>query len=342
MYGHDAGRTSHTPARELPATDAEASRFSETGLTVGSGGSVNAPPVVGDGVAYVAGDTRIEAREIETGNRLWETDPEDGVEVSPVLGCGAVYVSTLNETLALDRADGSVLWRTDAGVHSGKSSAPVLVDDTLYLGSGSVVALDAATGSRRWTGSPANSVQGVAVADRIYAGMGSNGTGGVAAFTTSGDTWWETTRPGEVYTAPAVADGTVYAVSKTGTLTALAGGDGRVEWQASIESGVYQPPAVADGRVFVGAGNGTQTLAFDADSGDRLWTFETGVSTSAPTVVSDRVLTSGANTGIFELDAATGERRSHWAVDKVGSQPVVAGGKFLYRAWNYSDINIVG
>ncbi|WMT10253.1 PQQ-like beta-propeller repeat protein (plasmid) [Natrinema thermotolerans] len=198
MYGYDAARTSHVASRDLPSADAEVGRFSQTGAQTGGGGSVEAPPVVNDGIAYVAGDTRIEARDIETGTRLWETDPEDGVNTSPVLACGTVYVSTLNETLALDSENGDVLWRVDGGAHSGVSTSPVVVDDTIYVAVGGIAALNAETGDERWHAQTDHSAQGVAVADRVYVGAGSNGSGEVAAFTRNGDDWWRTTEPGEV------------------------------------------------------------------------------------------------------------------------------------------------
>lgn len=342
MYGYDPARTSTVPSRDLPPANAETRRFSQTGTTLDGGGSIEAPPVADSEMAYVAGDVRIEARTIETGERLWETDPEDSVTTSPVLACGALYVCTANETLALDPADGSVLWRADVGTHIGVSSSPVVLDDTLYVATSNVTALDAETGDERWQARTDHRAHGVAVSDRVYIGAGSNDGGEVAAYTRDGDEWWRTTEPGEVYAAPAVASETVFAVSKTGTLTALATGDGSVEWQASIESGIFTPPAVADGRVLVEAGNGTKTMAFDAATGDCLWTFETGVSSGAPVVVGDRVLATGANTGIHLLEVETGDRVRHWSAESVGSQPIVADGHILYRAWNVSDLNMIG
>ncbi|WP_158237456.1 outer membrane protein assembly factor BamB family protein [Halegenticoccus soli] len=341
MYGYDAAHRSYVPSRGLPPATADAHRFSQTGTSRNGGGSTEAPPAIGDGVAYIAGDVRIEARDIETEERLWEIDPEDSVATSPVLACGVVYVTTLNETLALDPTDGSVVWRAEGGAPGDVSASPVAVDDRLYVATGGVAALDAETGSERWHASTEHVVQGVAVDDRVYVGAASNGSGEVAAFTIDGDRWWRTTEPGQVYTTPVVTENTVYAVSKTGTVTALAATDGHVRWQESVEPGVFQPPALANDRIVVGAGNGTQTIALDATTGERLWTYETGVSKSAPVVVGDRVLATGANTGIYLLDAATGDRVRHWATENVGSQPVVAYERLFYRAWNVSDVFVI-
>lgn len=342
MYGYDAARTSHAPDRDLPPADAEPERLTATGAGPSAGGSIEAPPVVADGTVYAAGDIRVEARDAETGARRWDVDPEDGVGTSPVLGCGAVYVGATDRTLALDPADGTVLWEAAVGSGFRPSESPVAVDDTLFMVGSSLTALDAETGDERWTARPGHSPHGVAVAERVYVGAGSNGSGEVAAFTRDGDEWWRTTEPGEVYSAPAAADDLVFAVSKTGTLTALSATDGRVEWQSAVESGVHESPAVGAGHVVVGAGNGRRTLAFDAATGDRRWSFETGVSAGAPAVIGDAVLASGANTGIYALDIESGARIRHWPAGNVGSQPVVAGGRLYYRAWNVSDIFVIG
>lgn len=341
MYGYDSARTGHVTTRDLPGASAEPRRFSQTGSSVAGGGSVEAPPVIDGTIAYVAGDVRVEARDIETGDRLWETDPDDAVSISSVLTCGTLYVCTINETLALDPADGTILWRADTGAHSGPSVSPAAMDDTLFVVGWNVTALDADSGEKRWTVNPDHAVHGVAVADRVYVGGGSNDGGGVSAFTRYGDEWWRTTEPGQIYTAPAVADDIVFAVSNKGTLSALNASDGSLEWQADVESGIHQPPAVADGRVVVEAGNGTRTMAFDAETGNQLWTFKTGVSTGGPIIVGDRVLATGANTGIHLLDAGTGDRVRHWEVGNVGSQPVVAERRLFYRAWNVSDIFVI-
>lgn len=343
-YGYDAARTGRAPARDLPGEDPEARRLSETGSSPGNGGSLDAPPVVADGVAYVAGDVRVEGRDVATGERVWHADPGDGVSVdtAPALGCGAVFAAGLNETVAFDLADGTELWRADAGGGREGPGSPTVVDDTVYVPGSGLTALDAESGEQRWSAGVDHSIQGVAVADRPYAGVGSNGEGGVVAFTMAGELWWQATDVGPVYSPPAVADGTVYAATKSGTVAALDAADGSVRWRASMPDAVYQPPAIADELVVVGAGNGERAVAFDAATGDRRWTFETGVSKAAPVVLGDRVLVAGANTGIWALDPATGEELWYSGdLGNVGSQPVAVDGALLYRAWNYSDVAVL-
>lgn len=344
-YGYDAARTGAAPADDLPPIDADARRFSATGASPAGGGSVEAPPVVDDGVAYLAGDVRVEARRVGSGERVWAADPGGSVDTSPALGCGAVFVAGLNATVAYSRADGAELWRTEGpGGGRGGPGSPALVDDTLYVPGAGLAALDAESGRERWSAAASGSIHGVAVADRPYVGVGSNGGGGVAAFTTAGETWWETTEGvGPVYAPPAVADGTVYAASKAGRLVALDAADGSVRWRRPLDGSVYQPAAVADGTVVVGAGNGRLARAFDAATGAEQWSFETGASKAAPAFLGDRVLVSGANTGVWALDAATGETLWYSGeLGDVGSAPVVADGRLFYRAWDDSEVAVLG
>lgn len=341
MYAYNAAHTSYLSSRNLPPATAQVHRLSQTGTQISSDGSTGAPPVIKEGMAYVAGDVRIEARDIKSGAREWETDPEDSIETSPVLACETVYVSTPNETLALAQEDGSVIWRADRGVHISPSSSPVVVDDTIYVASEGISALNAETGTERWHASTKHRAHGVAIGNHVYVGSGGNGRGAVTAFTREGNDRWHTTDLGPIHTTPVVVNDTIYAVSKQGTVTALSAADGSIQWQANIESGDHEQPAVGDSRVVVGAGNGTQTMAFDAATGDRLWTFETGVSRGAPVITGEQVLATGANTGIYVLDAATGDRMRHWAVENVGSQPVLTSGRLFYRGWDVSDIFVI-
>ena len=333
--GYAADRTSRLSETDLPDADAEAVRLSQTN-SVSGGLSSFSTPAVGDGTAYVAGDTKVAAYDLETGDERWGFDPDRGAEVPPALGCETLYVSTVEETLALSPEDGAVRWRTDAGTTRGGS--PAVVGDTVYVNSGGVTALDAETGERRWNANPRGAGRGFAVADMIY----KCGQESVAALTRAGDDWWRATGVGEVYAAPAVADGIVYAATKNGKLVALDAADGSIRWREPIEVGVYATPAVGAGRVVVEAGNGDEAIAFDAETGEEQWRFETGLSTVAPTIVGDAVLVPGANTGFHLLDLETGERRRHWPIPHVGSQPVVAEGRILYRAFTVSDVFVLG
>lgn len=340
MDGYTSARTNRidpgAQERNLSQIGTDKSRLSQTG--VGPGGSVGAPPVVDDSVAYIPGSMRVEARSTETGERLWAIELDDSVTVSPVLACDTLYISATNETFAIDRDDGSELWSTSVGSISG---SPVASGQTLYTVEQNVIAIDAETGERRWTVQTDSIPKGIAVKDDVYITVTHDDTSELISTTRTGEIRWRTTIPEEVFAAPTVTESIVYVVSRTGKLIAVAADDGDIEWQADIEPGVSRHPAVANGYVVVGAGNGERTMAFDATTGERLWTFETGISAGAPVITRESVLTTGANTGIHLLDTSTGERTRHWKLNGVSSDPVVAQGSLLYRDGLVSEIFIL-
>lgn len=74
-------------------------------------------------------------------------------------------------------------------------------------------------------------------------------------------------------------DGGIVLPGDTGYLTAV-DPDGTVRWRAATDTvgrGIHGTPAVADGRVYIGAYDGI-LYAFDAQTGDELWTTKLGGS----------------------------------------------------------------
>ncbi len=323
MAGFDAARTSVLSAQDVPDTSLPAQAF----VPQSANFVTNAPPVVTDGVVYTAGSNRVDTRSLNTGQQYWEVEMAGETEVSPVVTCDSLVVSTHNETVAYSLADGRELWRTDSGSING---SPVAHDGTVFVGeTGRVIAIDGGTGKKRWEQSA--DANGIAVGERVYAVAGANDRGAVTAITHHGDRFWHTDGLEPLYATPALGNGTLFAPSKTGTLYALDTDDGSLQWEQPIEQGVYESPAVGANAVIVAAGNGERTIAVDATTGKQRWTHRTGVSQSGPVIVGDRVVSAGANTGIFLLDLHTGEQLRHWPVTGVGSQVIPVDGRLLYR-----------
>jgi len=140
--------------------------------------------------------------------------------------------------------------------------------------------------------------------------------------------------------APAAANGTVFAVTQTGDIYAMAQGDGEQKWSytgIAESSGLlaFANPAVAGGTVIVPFTSG-EVMALDVKSGEPKWiegvtrSYRTravsGFSdVSASPVVSDGVVyASGVSGRVVASRLSTGERL--WSQD-VGSlhTPVVSG-----------------
>ncbi len=137
------------------------------------GVSSRATPVVDDGVLYLSGGANVFAIDGRTGETVWrwEADTSDeGVARVPSwqgvgLGDGLVFVGLRSaEVAALRRETGELVWAAPVGSiprQSGESvtTAPMHARGTVFVGiangdsggQGRVVALDAATGERRWT-----------------------------------------------------------------------------------------------------------------------------------------------------------------------------------------------
>ena len=171
----DAANTRFQPARSAGLTGVTTPKlklkwaFGFPGVTTAFG-----TPTVFDGRVFVgAADGTVYSLDARTGCVYWTYAAVAGVRISPVLGNGSVYFGDLRGNVyALDAATGKQIWRTRADEHplavitgspkldSGRLYVPVSGRDESIAATnpayecctfrGSVVALDAATGTRVW------------------------------------------------------------------------------------------------------------------------------------------------------------------------------------------------
>ncbi len=132
---------------------------------------------------------------------------------------------------------------------------------------------------------------------------------------------------GGVETFMAYADGTVFVpvinapaqftnaalvlesfdlTTATGELVALNAADGSVKWQVEIPSMVVASATVANDVVFTGALDGV-IRAYDTETGDELWTHETGVGLNAPPAVAGDMVILPAGGPFIPATASTAE-----------------------------------
>ncbi|MFB6195124.1 MAG: PQQ-binding-like beta-propeller repeat protein [Haloplanus sp.] len=137
---------------------------------------------------------------------------------------------------------------------------------------------------------------------------------------------------GRLYAADAPIDGTVAYARRAGLDRRLRTGPERV-WSAGPADGFPRAPAVADGRVVLGthAEGGGTVVAYDADTGDRLWAPRPlGRDVSTPALVGDRGYAAvGADDPraglVVALDLATGTTLWRDEVEWRARSPVVGG-----------------
>ena len=112
--------------------------------------------------------------------------------------------------------------------------------------------------------------------------------------------------------------------------------DGRISgWKISIPGNrPLASPAIAEGKLFVGGGFGSHEFyAFDANTGDHLWTYHTADDGPTAAAVEDGRI--AFNTESCELEVITTDGKplwKKWLGDPLMSMPAIAGG-MVYMAY---------
>jgi len=170
---------------------------------------------------------------------------------------------------------------------------------------------------------------------------------------------WEFQAPGSgcIVSAPFVTDDRVYVASahptfRYGALFCLdratgrgAGPDRKFIWEFIDEGNlkqVFSSPTVSYGKLFIGEGfhddANCKVYCIDADTGRKLWDYQTTSQTeSTPAVRSNRVYIGAGNDGLLALHVATGKKLWQYPPDpgqgrllRFGAGPVAVPGGKLY------------
>ena len=154
---------------------------------------------------------------------------------------------------------------------------------------------------------------------------------------------WSFPTGGWVLTAPAVAEGRVYAGSDDGNLYALSADKGELQWSFATGDVIRSTPTVADRKVFFGS-NDNHLYALDTETGEEQWRYNTGEWVQySPTVGNGMVYfaaPSGGDRKVHAVDAATGQVA--WIAEQpfpIGAQhtPTVIGDKVYAQGAEYGQ-----
>lgn len=224
---------------------------------------------------FGAGDGRLRAVDPVDGRVLWSLETDGRIRSTPAVAGNAVVVGSADGSVHAARAtDGRPLWRWDSpgrALDSGAfgfdrktvQSSPAIGDGRVYVGtrSGSLYALDQATGEELWESSHGTSwVNGSpAVADgRVFAGS-SDGRFLQAVDAETGEELWRRDS-GVIWTSAAVVGRRVHFAESNGVIRALDVATGETLWGTVLPVDVWASPVVADGVLFVGSNDGFYAL----------------------------------------------------------------------------------
>jgi len=219
---------------------------------------------------------------------------------------------------ATQALEGRRVWSVSTGVPT--RSAPVLVDNVLYLGGHfACSALDAQTGARLWEvplSGPVHTALAVA-GDALYLGLQDWRV--LALERQTGARRWEFSMQNPVAGAAAVAHGMVYIGSMDGFLYALDAATGRLIWQFKTQDQALSPPAFAENTLFMSSTDGS-LYALNARTGQRWLRFRTPERLHDTPVVAHGLVYFPAGGQLFAIAADAYEIPGQFQFKQVWAQ----------------------
>jgi outer membrane protein assembly factor BamB len=271
QFGYDSTRSGFEPNDTILENTLQSTNggYLSVAWRFATGGAVEAPPAIVDGVAYVANTLgKVSAVDIVSGSALWTYTILSGAAIhgAPAVGNGdVVFGADDGDIYRLASATGSLL---GAIVLDGVPASPALVGNTIYAATdnGTVYAIDEASGTQLWA---------TPVGAAIHMAPSVDATGGV-----------------------------VVVGDDSGNVTTLNSATGSIVGQVSTGAAVTVAPALARSSVFVGSSDGR--LRSYAESSRKLaWTYGAGSPIGALAVSGNVFL--GTDAGVVSnLSAASG------------------------------------
>jgi eukaryotic-like serine/threonine-protein kinase len=303
-----------------------------------TGGPVRSSPVVVGGVVYVGSyDKHIYAIDAATGKEKWKHKTRGRVSGSAAVVGQTVYFASEDGRLhALKTSDGTEVWAARTG--QKPAGSPAVMGGKVYIGagarggselmimsSGPLLAFDAATGEKLWTGS--SGPQGYAAVategKRLYAGFGGSC---FAAFSLDrGRHTWKTNSGGQrrqFTSMTVVGDSAFIPQTIGGVVFRMNAKTGAEIWRnAPVEKNlklamnqggefgheIFTSLAVT-GKLVIGGFDDGNVIAFDFKTGKKAWTFPTEKPIhSSPSVAAGLVYFGGWDGVVYALEVATGK-----------------------------------
>jgi outer membrane protein assembly factor BamB len=339
---------------------------------VGLGGPIYAPTAVYGDFGYVGNvDGVMTAVDLRDGQPVWSFAAGRAIHGEALATGDAVYFACDNGQLfKLDRATGKQTWRYalgDAGIsrvlpnplvfdYDHAAPRPTLADGTLYVGSadGSMHAVDAARGERRWRFQAEGKVRGSAAVRGDMLAFGTLGSRLYALDRATGAQRWRHETLGPVTGSPVFAGEHLIVGHRGSRLEALLPGQAQPLWsQPYWGSWVESSAVIDDGVGYIGSGDLFLVSAFHPGSGRNLWRTRVGGWVLQRPAVNERfvyVSVSGARrrpkhflpqaSGLMALERTSGRIAWHWTAPSlpgsflhgVVAAPALAGPRIVVGA----------
>jgi outer membrane protein assembly factor BamB len=308
-------------------------------------------PAIANGRIFAADrDGLVQARDLGSGNLLWEShmvdEKEEAIEFSggPGIGVTAVILGSKDaEVIALNIENGALLWKTP--VSSEVLSVPVVADGHVIVRTtdGSVIALNEKTGQKIWSyehNVPTLTVRGtgapLVIEDTLIEGYDN---GKLMAFRLEdGKYVWESTvtipkgrseveRLVDIDVDPIESRGVIYTASYNGGAAAVSILDGDVLWRneaISSHTGLAQD----EQYLYISNSEG-HVFQLDKRTGSSLWEQKDlhGRKLTSPAVYQGYVVVGDMEGYVHWLSTTDGRQlgRIQIAGDAIDAKPIVVG-----------------
>jgi cobaltochelatase CobN len=275
---------------------------------LGGYGGVSTPAIecgrVFAGAIYFSGD--LYCINASDGTTIWNLNVEPnpgyhGVASSPLIHNSMVYVvSSSDGRLHAFDFDGTEQWNYSASGSSDNYMSAATDGSKLFFGGGNAMnCVNIATQTEEWTFVVGDKVTTTpAVCDGVvYFATGKNEKKLYAVDIATGTEVWSRYLYGSL-SSPAISDGRIYIGDKDKKINCINASDGSEIWNQTLGGPCLSSPVVAGGMVYTAENYGPGTVyGFDAETGDLIWTYDTGNFNMAQPAVSDGILFIGSDSG---------------------------------------------
>jgi outer membrane protein assembly factor BamB len=322
-----------------------------------------APPIVANGRVYTI-DTlgAVRSFDARTGGQVWASQTPDvkGNEAA-LYGGGIAYdngrifaTNGLGYVAAMSEQNGGILWKVRPG--GPLRGAPTVANGAIYVISqdNQIYSLKEDDGSTNWSQAASLEIAGIFGAASPAVGQGtvvagfSSGELNAYRYENGRQVWGDQLQRTSISTSvssltdidadPVIDSGQVFAIGAGGRMVALDILSGQRMWELNI-SGI-STPWVAGDWVFVVTSE-DKLLCIYRQNGHIRWINQLpqflkpkskkgDVDYSGPVLAGNRLILTGSNGSVIQLDPSTGNYQSQFSVGAGISLPPVVAGSTLY------------